>query len=78
MISNLGLTGIDSFAPIVAPGQTGALGIGRIASRPYVVDGELTVRPTAVLTLSFDHRALDGDPAARFLAHVSRQLDPGS
>jgi pyruvate dehydrogenase E2 component (dihydrolipoamide acetyltransferase) len=73
-ISNLGLAGIDFFAPIIAPGQTGALGIGAIARRPFVVGDDLEIRTTAYLTLSFDHRALDGDPAARFLATVASRI----
>ncbi len=67
-ISNLGPIGIDSFAPIISPPQVAILGIGSIKPQPMVVDGELTVRKAAHLTLVMDHRAADGAEGAQFLA----------
>lgn len=74
-ITNLGAFGIDAFTPIINPPEAAILGVGRIAPRPYVVDGELTVRHTLTLSLSFDHRLIDGAPAARFLQRVAELLE---
>ncbi|MBI4496511.1 MAG: 2-oxo acid dehydrogenase subunit E2 [Chloroflexi bacterium] len=76
-LSNLGPQGIDVFTPILNPPQAGILGVGRVAERPVVRDGQLTVRPTVWLSLTFDHRVTDGAPAARFLQRVADLLhDP--
>ncbi len=69
-ITNLGSTGIDLFTPIISPPQVAILGVGRIQPRPFVVSNELTARSTAHLCLVFDHRALDGMPAGRFLQEL--------
>jgi len=66
-VTNLGAFGIDAFTPIINPGQTAILGVGRIADRAVVQDGKVEVRPTCVLSLTFDHRLVDGAPAAKFL-----------
>jgi pyruvate dehydrogenase E2 component (dihydrolipoamide acetyltransferase) len=66
-ISNLGMYGVDAFNAIVNPPQAAILAVGRIADRVVAVDGQPGVRPTMVLTLSCDHRALDGARAAQFL-----------
>jgi pyruvate dehydrogenase E2 component (dihydrolipoamide acetyltransferase) len=66
-ISNLGMFGVDAFSAIVNAPQTAILAVGRIAERVVVVDGAPAVRPTCVLTLSFDHRVVDGAAGARFL-----------
>lgn len=73
-ITNLGAFGADAFTPIVNPPQCAILGVGRIVERPWVVDGELTVRPTVWLSITFDHRLVDGAPAARFLEALARRL----
>jgi len=73
-ISNLGSFGADSFTPIVNPPQCAILGIGRIVDKPVVVDGTVQVRPTMWLSLTFDHRLVDGAPAARFLQALSDSL----
>jgi len=73
-ISNLGTFGADSFTPIVNPPQCAILGVGRIVERPMVVDGAVDVRPSMWLSLTFDHRLVDGAPAARFLQALSDSL----
>jgi len=74
-ITNLGTLGIDAFTPIINPPQAAILGIGRIRSAPAVCNGELCVRQMMVLSLTFDHRAIDGAPAARFLRDVVRLIE---
>jgi pyruvate dehydrogenase E2 component (dihydrolipoamide acetyltransferase) len=73
-ISNLGTFGADAFTPIVNPPQCAILGVGRIVDKALVVDGEVRVRPTMWLSLTFDHRLVDGAPAARFLQALSDRL----
>jgi pyruvate dehydrogenase E2 component (dihydrolipoamide acetyltransferase) len=70
-ISNLGMYGVDAFNAIVNPPQAAILAVGRIVDRAVVVDGQVAVRPTLVLTLSCDHRALDGARAAQFLGTLA-------
>lgn len=77
-VSSLGATGIDWFTPVLNPPQAAILGVGRVAERPVVRAGSLAVAPCATLTLVFDHRALDGEPAARFLADLGRLLAEAS
>ncbi len=66
-ISNLGMFGVDAFNAIVNPPQAAILAVGRIADRVVAVDGQPAVRPMMTLTLSCDHRAVDGVRAAQFL-----------
>jgi pyruvate dehydrogenase E2 component (dihydrolipoamide acetyltransferase) len=66
-ISNLGMYGVDAFQAIVNAPQSAILAVGRIAERPWAENGELVVRPVLTLTLSFDHRAVDGARGAEFL-----------
>ncbi|MBM4440820.1 MAG: 2-oxo acid dehydrogenase subunit E2, partial [Candidatus Rokubacteria bacterium] len=66
-ISNLGMYGVDAFNAIVNPPQAAILAVGRIADRVVPVNGQPAVQPTMVLTLSCDHRAIDGARAAQFL-----------
>jgi pyruvate dehydrogenase E2 component (dihydrolipoamide acetyltransferase) len=70
-ISNLGMFGVDAFDAIVNPPQAAILAVGRIADRVVAVDGQPAVRPTMMLTLSCDHRALDGARAAAFLGALA-------
>jgi len=74
-ITNLGAFGIDAFTPIINPPEAAILGIGRIAPRPFVIDRQLTVRDTVTLSLSFDHRLVDGAPAARFLQRIAQLIE---
>ena len=73
-VSTLGATGIDWFTPVLNPPQIAILGVGRVAERAVVRDGRIVARPMMTLTLVFDHRALDGHPAASFLAAVVHRL----
>jgi pyruvate dehydrogenase E2 component (dihydrolipoamide acetyltransferase) len=66
-ISNLGMYGVDAFQAIVNAPQAAILSVGRIAQRPVVHDGEVVVRPMLTLTVSFDHRVVDGARGAEFL-----------
>ncbi len=74
-ITNLGGFGIDVFNPIIVTGQAAILGVGRIADKPVVVNKEVVVRSMMNLCLSFDHRILDGAPAARFLQRLKELLE---
>jgi pyruvate dehydrogenase E2 component (dihydrolipoyllysine-residue acetyltransferase) len=69
-ITNLGMFGIDAFTPILNPGETGILGVGRIVEKPAVYRGEIAKRAMLWLSLTFDHRVVDGAPAAEFLQTV--------
>lgn len=73
-ISNLGAFGADAFTPIVNPPQCAILGVGRIVDKPAVVDSQVTICPTMWLSLTFDHRIVDGAPAARFLQALAERL----
>jgi pyruvate dehydrogenase E2 component (dihydrolipoamide acetyltransferase) len=73
-ISNLGAFGADAFTPIVNPPQCAILGVGRIVDKPAVVDGQVAVCPTMWLSLTFDHRIVDGAPAAGFLQALAERL----
>jgi len=70
-ISNLGMFGVDAFSAIVNPPQAAILAVGRIADRVVALNGQPAVEPTMVLTLSCDHRALDGARAAQFLSTLA-------
>ncbi len=70
-ISNLGMYGVDAFNAIVNPPQAAILAVGRIADRVVPVDGRPGVQPTMVLTLSCDHRAVDGARGAQFLGALA-------
>lgn len=74
-ITNLGSFGVDIFTPILNPPQSAILAVGRIAEKPVVVDGAITIRRLMPLSLSFDHRVCDGAEAARFLQRVKACLE---
>jgi pyruvate dehydrogenase E2 component (dihydrolipoamide acetyltransferase) len=74
-ISNLGMYGVDAFNAIVNPPQAAILAVGRIADRVVAVNGQPAVQPTMVLTLSCDHRALDGARAAQFVAMLADLIE---
>ena len=73
-ITNLGAWGIDAFTPIINPPQVAILGVGRLVERPAVIDGTLAPRAEMALSVTFDHRALDGKAAAEFLAELCELL----
>ena len=74
-ITNLGANEIDGFTPIINPPQVGILGVGRVAEKPVIVNGEVARGETMFLSLTFDHRVIDGAPAAEFLQTVKRLLE---
>ncbi|HJU12120.1 MAG TPA: dihydrolipoamide acetyltransferase family protein [Candidatus Binataceae bacterium] len=76
-VTNLGTWGIDVFTPILNLGETGILGVGRIIEKPAVYRGEITRRSMLTLSLTFDHRVIDGAPAAAFLQTVIDFLNYG-
>jgi len=76
-ISNLGTYGVDGFTPILNHGETGILGVGRILEKPAIYRGEITRRAMLTLSLTFDHRVIDGAPAAEFLQSVVEILNYG-
>ena len=69
-VSNLGMFGVDAFTAIIVPPQVGILAVGAIVDRVVSVDGMIAVRPMMTVTLSSDHRVIDGASAARFLNDV--------
>jgi pyruvate dehydrogenase E2 component (dihydrolipoamide acetyltransferase) len=74
-ITNLGAQEVDGFTPIINPPQCAILGIGRIVKKPAVMQDEVVVRQLITLSLTFDHRIVDGAPAAAFLRDVKRALE---
>ncbi|HVQ74113.1 MAG TPA: dihydrolipoamide acetyltransferase family protein [Candidatus Binatia bacterium] len=74
-ISNLGMYGIDAFSAILNPPQAAILAVGRIADRVVAVNGQPIVQPTMMLSLSCDHRALDGARGAQFLGALADLIE---
>jgi pyruvate dehydrogenase E2 component (dihydrolipoamide acetyltransferase) len=74
-ISNLGMLGIDAFSAIITPPQAAVLAVGRIADRVVPVDGQPGIRPMMTITLSSDHRVVDGAQAAAFLNELAGALE---
>jgi len=77
-ISNLGMYAVESFTAVINPPQAAIVAVGATVDRVVPVGGELAVRPMLMLTATFDHRAVDGAPAAAFLQTLKESLeDPG-
>ena len=77
-ISNLGMFGIERFIAVLNPPQAAILAVGSTEEKPVVVDGQVVVRPRLELTLTCDHRAIDGATGAQFLGDVKAFLEePG-
>lgn len=74
-VSNLGPHGVDSFAPVINPPNTAILGVGRIIRKPVIIDDKIDIRSLANISLVFDHRVIDGAPAADFLSKVKQILE---
>ena len=74
-ITNLGPNGIDAFTPIINPPQVAILGVGRVVEKPVIDDGQIVKGATMYLSLTFDHRIVDGAPAAEFLQTVKGLLE---
>src|SRR5699024_8548978 len=77
-ITNYGVFDIDSGTPILNPGESAILGVGAIKEKPWVVDGQVVPRQVASLSLSFDHRLIDGALGAELLRDVSAVLEDPS
>ncbi len=74
-ISNIGLTRVRHFTPILAIPQVAILGVGETALRPWVIDGRIEPRPIMGLSLTFDHRAVNGAPAGDFLTDLCKTIE---
>ena len=74
-VSNLGMFGIEQFTAVINPPESAILAVGAIVPTPVVVDGQVVVRDRMKLTLSIDHRAIDGATGARFLQDLTRLLE---
>ncbi|RLI22643.1 2-oxo acid dehydrogenase subunit E2 [Candidatus Bathyarchaeota archaeon] len=74
-VTNLGMYGVEFFTPIINPPEAAILGVGKIVQKPVVEENEVKVKPMMMLSLSFDHRIVDGAPAAQFLARIKEILE---
>jgi pyruvate dehydrogenase E2 component (dihydrolipoamide acetyltransferase) len=74
-LSNMGMLGIDKFNAIINPPECSILGVGRTVEKPVVQGGEIKIKPMAWLSLSSDHRIVDGATAALFLNHIKKLLE---
>ena len=74
-LSNLGMHGVDAFTAIINPPQSAILAIGRVVDTPVGRDGQIVLRPLATLSLSSDHRIVDGVTAARFMADLRQSIE---
>ena len=74
-ITNLGMYRVDHFTPIVNPPETAILGVGRIVKKPAVFEDQISIRSLMGLSLTFDHRVVDGAPAAAFLDDICAVLE---
>ncbi len=77
-ITNLSSTVVDYFDPLINPPQVGILGIGRTLNEPSIDQGELKDRKVAHISLTFDHRVVDGFPAAKFLEEIIKNINEPS
>lgn len=76
-ITNLGMYGVEFFTPIINPPEAAILGIGKIKEKPVVINGKIQTKPFIFLSLSYDHRIIDGAPAAEFLGKVKERIEKG-
>ena len=74
-VSNLGMYAIDAFTPVINQPESAILGVGRINEKPVGIEGSIELRPMMVLSLAFDHRVIDGAPAAAFLTELKETLE---
>lgn len=74
-ISNLGMFAVDGFTPIINQPNAAILGVGRIQEKPVIINGQVEARSMMTLSLSFDHRIIDGAPAAQFLTDLKNVLE---
>ena len=73
-ITNLGMYDVDEFTAVINPPEAAILAVGKIADTPVVENGEVVIRPIMTLSLTYDHRIIDGAPAAQFLQYVKTLL----
>ena len=71
-ITNLGMYDIEGFTPVINFPEAAILGLGRIIPKPVVREGQIVIRQMMTLSLAFDHRLIDGAPAARFLQALKK------
>jgi len=77
-ITNLGMYDVDGFTPVINLPEAAILGVGRITPKPVVRDDQIVVRKIMTLSLAFDHRLVDGAPAAKFLQYIKELIEtPG-
>lgn len=74
-ITNIGMFGIDTFSPIINQPEVAILGVNRMVDKPVVIDGEIVIRPMMNLSLTADHRLVDGAMAAKFLARIKEIIE---
>lgn len=74
-ISNIGSAGGQWFTPVINHPEVAILGVGRIAEKPIVLNGEIVAAPVLALSLSFDHRMIDGATAQNAMNHIKRLLN---
>jgi pyruvate dehydrogenase E2 component (dihydrolipoamide acetyltransferase) len=74
-ITNLGMYDVDGFTPVINLPEAAILGVGRITPRAVVLNGEITARQMMTLSLVFDHRLVDGAPAAQFLQYLKDLIE---
>jgi pyruvate dehydrogenase E2 component (dihydrolipoamide acetyltransferase) len=74
-VSNLGMFGIDQFTAIINPPEAGIIAIGGVEEKPVVIDGQLEIRQRMRVTMSCDHRVIDGATGAKFLQAVRRHIE---
>jgi pyruvate dehydrogenase E2 component (dihydrolipoamide acetyltransferase) len=74
-ITNLGMFGVDLFMPIINPPEAAILAVGRIRDKPVAEGKEILIKPVMTLSLAYDHRIVDGAPAAEFLQEIKKTLE---
>ncbi len=74
-VTNLGMYGVEFFTPIINPPEAAILGVGKITKKPVADGEEVKIKPMMTLSLSFDHRIVDGAPAAEFLQKIKEILE---
>ncbi|MCK5593220.1 2-oxo acid dehydrogenase subunit E2 [Candidatus Bathyarchaeota archaeon] len=74
-VTNLGMYGVEFFIPIINPPEAAILAVGRVVEKPVVVDGKIEIKPIMMLSLSYDHRIVDGAPASEFLRKVKKKIE---
>lgn len=78
-ITNLGMYEVDFFTSIINPPEAAIPAIGKITQKPVIINSKIEIRPTLMLSLSYDHRIIDGAPAAQFLQRIKQKIeDPTS